>query len=157
MYPESFKSKAVKMYESGTSLREIADQIGSSPASISRWLKGRGVLPTSGRKKSKVKFWEKINKNTNKLSPYAAGQCWEWEAAKTPAGYGRLWNGERYEYAHRHSWKIHNKGAIPDGLFIMHKCDNPSCVRPSHLAIGTPSENSLDSVKKGRWRYAKKD
>lgn len=77
--------------------------------------------------------------------------CWEWAGSivKTRGGYGRFHaNGKSYR-AHRLSWQIY-KGQWPGDLFVCHKCDNPKCVRPSHLFLGTTDDNMRDMVSKGR-------
>ena len=75
--------------------------------------------------------------------------CWVWAAYKTRRGYGRLsLNGVIWN-AHRLSWTLHN-GPIPDGLYVLHHCDNPSCVRPDHLFLGTQFDNMADMTRKGR-------
>jgi hypothetical protein len=85
-------------------------------------------------------FWHQVQKDT---------ECWEWTAATTPAGYGKLtFYGESLA-AHRVSWELSN-GPIPDGLWVLHRCDNPPCVRPEHLFLGTPRDNTLDMHLKGR-------
>ena len=80
--------------------------------------------------------------------------CWKWSGKKNN-GYGVLSKGVRkdgYFLAHRFSWELHNKQKIPEGMFVMHKCDNPECTNPEHLMIGTPKENTQDMIAKGRKR-----
>ena len=60
-----------------------------------------------------------------------------------------MWIGKGYEYMHRYSWIIHF-GNVPDGLQVCHTCDNPPCVNPSHLFLGTAKDNAIDREKKGR-------
>lgn len=74
--------------------------------------------------------------------------CWNWLRALNKKGYGRYGLGRRIR-AHRASWIIY-RGPIPDGLCVLHTCDNPRCVNPSHLFLGTDQDNSDDKVKKGR-------
>lgn len=77
--------------------------------------------------------------------------CWLWLANKNNKGYGMIRAGGLAPkvLAHRVSYEIF-KGKIPDGLVVMHSCDNPSCVNPSHLSAGTMLENTQDMIKKGR-------
>lgn len=76
-------------------------------------------------------------------------KCWIWIANTDRDGYGRIsLKGFQYK-AHRISWEIYN-GPILNGLLVLHKCDNPSCVNPNHLFLGTHKDNSFDMVNKGR-------
>ena len=98
-----------------------------------------------------ARFWEKVDKK-------GPTECWVW----TGAGVSRL---PRRNYglahkpgtnrgkvrAHRVSWEMHN-GPIPDGLNVLHTCDNPPCVNPAHLFVGTQRDNVRDMYAKGRGR-----
>ena len=75
--------------------------------------------------------------------------CILWEGAKKPSGYGNLWADGRYWSAHRYAWtKAH--GPIPKGKWVLHTCDNPSCINVAHLYLGTALDNSRDAVDRGR-------
>lgn len=83
--------------------------------------------------------------------------CWEYQQCKSKHGYGRLGYGPRelgVQWAHILSWEIHN-GEIPFNLCVLHKCDNPPCVNPEHLFLGTQTENVYDCIDKGRMWYQK--
>jgi hypothetical protein len=78
--------------------------------------------------------------------------CREWNRRCDANGYGRLNRGDVSRWAHREAWRIH-RGNIPEGLFVLHKCDNRKCVNPDHLFLGSARDNALDMVAKGRhWR-----
>jgi hypothetical protein len=76
--------------------------------------------------------------------------CWLWIGHKIRRGYGQLraFNRQRWQ-AHRLSWLLHY-GEIPDGKWVLHRCDNPSCVNPHHLFLGTHDDNVADKVSKNR-------
>lgn len=77
-------------------------------------------------------------------------QCWDWNGCKNKSGYGEIRYGKRI-LAHRASWIIHF-GEIPKGMFVLHKCDTPSCTKPQDLFLGTHTDNMQDKLKKGRMR-----
>ena len=80
--------------------------------------------------------------------------CWDWTASTAGKGYGqiKLPGTRRQIYAHHLSYLIHI-GEIPKGKHVMHRCDNPKCVNPGHLMVGTSSDNHRDMVSKGRHLY----
>jgi hypothetical protein len=79
--------------------------------------------------------------------------CLVWYAPRDHKGYGRTRYGGEWWQAHRLSYAAH-RGPIPIGLFVCHKCDNPSCIEIEHLFLGTPQENFDDAIRKGRMRWA---
>lgn len=90
------------------------------------------------------RFWSKVNKHPD---------CWLWTGNRLKAGYGKFMISSKngMTTAHRVSWMLH-RGPIPDGMFVLHSCDNPPCVNPDHLFLGTHTDNMKDCMSKGRFR-----
>lgn len=78
-----------------------------------------------------------------------ADACWIWPRAKDAAGRGRFWLNGKLMLAHRAAWTV-QIGPIPAGAFLCHHCDNPSCVNPRHLYVGTHHNNMRDMRERGR-------
>lgn len=84
------------------------------------------------------------------------GDCWEWRGYVHPTGYGQIGRGAAGEgviHTHRAAYMV-AKGEIPDGLWVLHTCDNRLCCNPDHLWLGTPKQNTQDMIAKGRRRKA---
>ncbi len=90
-----------------------------------------------------TRFWSRVDKSGG---PDA---CWPWTAAQSGNGYGAFQTSTRQEASHRVAWTLKH-GAIPDGLFICHHCDNPLCCNESHLFLGSNRDNLRDAARKGR-------
>ncbi len=89
------------------------------------------------------RFWGKVLRT---------GDCWLWVGARNPKDYGKLGLYGKTLASHRVSYEL-SFGPIPDGLAVLHKCDNPPCVRPDHLFLGTLKDNSQDCLAKGRNKF----
>lgn len=90
-------------------------------------------------------FWQKVDKTED---------CWEWTASKNKQGYGIFGHQGQTWLAHRLSYKLSNM--LPDGVKVLHRCDNPPCVNPDHLFLGTQKDNIKDMAAKGRHAGQKK-
>lgn len=75
--------------------------------------------------------------------------CWPWPGGRTLRGYGQLRIGTRLVRAHRAIYEA-AVGPIPDGMVVRHRCDNPPCINPHHLELGTQADNMADAVDRGR-------
>lgn len=129
------------------SLDAIAAAVGCSKQVVSYVIRKAGIPEFRVRPDIETRFWQFVDvKGEN--------DCWLWQGSHNGKGYGEL---SQYALnktlkpmrAHRLSWEIHN-GKIPDGMCICHHCDNPRCVNPNHLFMGTHKDNMHDASVKGR-------
>ena len=95
-----------------------------------------------GDQKTAARFWSKVGIGLSDA-------CWIWIAGRQPGGYGRFGLDGRAVFANRVAWVL-THGPIPDGLDVLHRCDNPPCCNPSHLFLGTHTDNMRDMIRKGR-------
>jgi len=94
------------------------------------------------------RFWSKVDKSSE--------GCWTWMGAHKPSGYGNVTYCYKVYSAHRMAYEL-TFGSIPHGQFVLHHCDNPRCVNPSHLFLGTTVDNARDMLAKGREGNSKLD
>lgn len=119
---------------------------------------GREFLPNHHRRGVSIilhtladRFWSKVDKNgpVPEHCP-ELGPCWLWTGSRS-MGYGYIFDNGRNRKATHVSWEL-NGGLIPDGMWLLHHCDNPPCVRYSHLFLGTHQDNTDDMIAKGRYK-----
>ncbi len=93
------------------------------------------------------RFADKVDKS------HRDNGCWLWTGTVTNRGYGKISLGGATSgevLAHRLSWEMANKKTVPQGMYVLHHCDNPLCVRPDHLFAGSQADNIHDMMSKGR-------
>jgi Mor family transcriptional regulator len=121
-----------------TGVRQSEERIQKTQASKIRMGSRNGPVPVPIQER----FWKYVEKTEG---------CWLWKGAVDGVTYGRIYDATRKEkvLAHRVSWEIHH-GSIPEGKNVLHRCDNPACVNPEHLFLGTHVDNAQDMVSKFR-------
>lgn len=89
----------------------------------------------------------------DRYTPEPNSGCWLWMGCICPNGYGQIGHEGKMKGAHRVSYELHI-GPIPEGAYILHRCDVPNCVNPAHLRAGTPRDNTRDMLSKGRAKFS---
>ena len=119
----------------GTELRRAA-----FPSQQTKWVRGHAPMRCVTRDAAVERFWKNVDKTES---------CWVWTGSVRHFGHGHLNVSRRRILAHRFSWELAH-GPVPAGLNVCHRCDNPRCVHPEHLFLGTQGDNVRDMVAKGR-------
>jgi len=105
-----------------------------------------GARPGPKARPAEERFWVKVDKSDT-------SGCWEWTGNKNGSGYGLFMvRSPKKELAHRVSYRW-DRGSLPPEKLVCHRCDNPGCVNPSHLFLGSARDNIIDMVEKGRGRH----
>lgn len=99
---------------------------------------------TFQRMTTEERFWSYVKRSEN------LEKCWEWQGYRDPNGYGKFTIEGDQEYTHRVSWEFFHQRTIPKGLFVLHNCNNTSCVNPHHLRLGNQKENMRDRTNADR-------
>ena len=113
----------------------------------------RGAYMNHGRYSKtctdEARFWSRVDKSK-------PDGCWPWTGYRQKFGHGYIGRGRRWILAHRYAWELVS-GPIPDGMWVLHKCDNPPCCNPAHLYIGDRSANMADCYNRRRHTYGEKN
>jgi hypothetical protein len=104
----------------------------------------------------RLRNWSLADKMAHWTMPEPNSGCFLWRGPVDGRGYGRTYMGGKTVKAHRAAWELVN-GPIPVGMLVRHRCDNPSCVNPDHLLIGTDRDNSDDKVRRRRHSFGERN
>ena len=138
------KHKLKNFVDSGLSTYQIADRVDKGQTTVRYWLKKYGlqtIYPQYRISGSAEEFW-------NWVDISEPDNCWQWKEARK-GEYGKYRLDGRRMGAHRVAWELTN-GPVPAGMEVCHRCDNPWCVNPAHLFLGTHVDNIRDCHRKGR-------
>jgi hypothetical protein len=132
-------------FANGTPAQEIADAIGVTVCAAYQKAHVTGL----GHKSRQIPLLERF---MNFVIPEPNSGCWLWLGTMDPHGYAKIGMGHNKRQQASHIAMRLFRDGVPDGFLVMHRCDNPACVNPDHLTIGTHKDNAIDKIKKGRWR-----
>lgn len=164
-------AKLRELVEQGCGIVDIVRHFDAHNRAVKRWLAEHGI-PKPARKivyrnplkLSEGKTWQALNTQEKvdaakkpamlerfwaKVKKGGPDDCWTWTGSTSARGYGQTSFGGFSMFAHRVSWMIHF-GPIPADMYVLHRCDNPPCINPNHLFLGTNQDNYDDRDAKGR-------
>ena len=155
------RERVSALYGDGVGVDEIAKTLGISRQGVAYIINRLGLEPILQRKlrlsaERRAAQHRAIHERGTKLdqlfraSRSSPEECWPWAGLQAEVRPGFKYGRYGGRYAHRLSWERHC-GPIPSGMVVCHRCDNPPCVNPAHLFLGTQRDNIHDSVQKGRW------
>lgn len=166
-------SKLRQLVTARASCADLMEHFGISLRAINRWLGEQGLAvnrPKGNIYTSRHGIWQRTNtqekidamfppERRERFWSYVArlddDDCWLWRGSTSKHGYGHYTVRHRNHRAHRVSWLLTN-GPIPADLHVLHDCDNPSCVNPSHLHLGTPKDNTIDRGARRRTQHGER-
>lgn len=136
------------LYESGLTYAEVAEAHGLRPETVRRALLKGGVKMRPAKRRT-IDLQKKL---TDSSIPEPNSGCVLWMLSTAQFGYGIIVHKYKRLMAHRVSWEV-NRGPIPTGLRVLHKCDVPACINPDHLFLGTDADNRADKKNKKRHSF----
>lgn len=101
------------------------------------------------QKFSEEKLQRSFERRLQRYEKHPSG-CWIWQGSFDRNGYGRIGRGQKKHWAHRAIYEVTHGVTVPSDKVVCHSCDNPKCVNPAHLWLGTRTDNMLDKIQKGR-------